>query len=1160
MRLTSLSLRHYGSFADSNLEFDPAPGRINLVLAPNGAGKSVLRSALGDLLFGIGAQTPMGFRHGYAGMRILARGTGPDGRPFTLDRSKGRTNTLLDDAGQPVGAAGLARLAGTADRALLERLFALDTERLRSGGQGLLASGGALAEALLQAAGGMRQARTLRLALEGDRDRLAPTRKRAQAPFYAALDRLATSRRLLKDSTVRPEGWQQRDRALAEAMRQREEAQQAARQAGAAIHRMERVRRIRPLLARLDAASAWMAANPDSPQLPEGLQDRLSAALRMAEQGTETLRVARQRHDALLEQARGVTPDATLLAQAEAIRALQEAAGAAAKARLALPELEETLRALEAGMAEHRLALGLAADAPLPPPALLRQARELAEEHARRAMAAEALPGRIAGLEAEWREAAEALRRMPPAEEPEELTALLAEIAAEGEPVRLATGAAREVEQARARLAAETACLPEVLRTAGVLHALSPPPPALLERLWEAREAAMDAARRAEAEHARLDAALRQARQDRAVLDRQGSLPDEAALAHARRRREEGWHLIFRRAFAGPVDAAAEQAFAGAEPLPLAYARAVAEADAIADQRLLEAERLTRAADLDGAILRQQAGLEQAAEAARAAREEAVAAEAAWTALLEPCGLAPGARRSELAALLAQRETCLKAALALEDALAAARELEARQAAQAKRLAHALGLAGDGQDLRALLDLASARQREARRGVEARAALAARHDTAARDLAQARRDLEEAEARIAAWRQEWGEVARRLGRDPEERAGQGIASLALFEELRGLSAQASDLRARVAGMRAEIEGFGAECLRLHKAVTGAAPEDVFAAARALRQRLEQEEAEASRLALLRQQAEAAEREVETAGRQAAEAGAALRGVLAEAGAGTAEEATRRLALAALWRDQAAAQASALEDLRQAGDGLPPEALRTEAAELAAETLEDLLAAARAEQQAQQDRIAEASAQAARLQAELDALHADDGVSRAAQDQQAAIAQLGRTLEEAVLAQLAASLLESAMGRLQEAGDDALLRRIGATFAALTEGAYPAVQSREDEKGVAHLVIRRRDFPEEETLVEALSEGTRDQLFLALRLVAIEDQVAEGTCLPFLGDDILQSFDDRRAAAAFRALLDFSTTAQVILLSHHRHLAGIAADALPPGALHLQSLE
>jgi uncharacterized protein YhaN len=70
-------------------------------------------------------------------------------------------------------------------------------------------------------------------------------------------------------------------------------------------------------------------------------------------------------------------------------------------------------------------------------------------------------------------------------------------------------------------------------------------------------------------------------------------------------------------------------------------------------------------------------------------------------------------------------------------------------------------------------------------------------------------------------------------------------------------------------------------------------------------------------------------------------------------------------------------------------------------------------------------------------------------------------------------------------------------------------------------------------------------------------VAIADQAASGTVVPFVGDDILQSFDDQRAAAAFRGLLHLSETTQVILLSHHEHLLGVLHGSVPSSAVHLQ---
>jgi uncharacterized protein YhaN len=87
-------------------------------------------------------------------------------------------------------------------------------------------------------------------------------------------------------------------------------------------------------------------------------------------------------------------------------------------------------------------------------------------------------------------------------------------------------------------------------------------------------------------------------------------------------------------------------------------------------------------------------------------------------------------------------------------------------------------------------------------------------------------------------------------------------------------------------------------------------------------------------------------------------------------------------------------------------------------------------------------------------------------------------------------------------------------------------------------------------------VDELSEGTRDQLFLALRLVAIEDHLDASPPLPFVADDILQTFDDARATATLRALLELSERTQVLVLTHHEHVLDLAG-ALPAGTVHVQ---
>lgn len=72
-------------------------------------------------------------------------------------------------------------------------------------------------------------------------------------------------------------------------------------------------------------------------------------------------------------------------------------------------------------------------------------------------------------------------------------------------------------------------------------------------------------------------------------------------------------------------------------------------------------------------------------------------------------------------------------------------------------------------------------------------------------------------------------------------------------------------------------------------------------------------------------------------------------------------------------------------------------------------------------------------------------------------------------------------------------------------------------------------------------IAGMSDGTRDQLYLALRLAALEMHLEQTLPLPFIADDLFINYDDVRAKAGFEALKSLSAQTQVIFLSHHDHL-------------------
>lgn len=132
-----------------------------------------------------------------------------------------------------------------------------------------------------------------------------------------------------------------------------------------------------------------------------------------------------------------------------------------------------------------------------------------------------------------------------------------------------------------------------------------------------------------------------------------------------------------------------------------------------------------------------------------------------------------------------------------------------------------------------------------------------------------------------------------------------------------------------------------------------------------------------------------------------------------------------------------------------------------------------------------------------------------------------------------------------------------MKRAGELFSLLTGGAYVGLGQSYDEDDVPHLVGRRAEGVG--VAVVDLSEGTRDQLYLALRLAYVEDYATRAEPPPFLGDDIFASSDDERTLFGLKALAAISGTVQPILFTHHaavvetaRREFGAAADIIELG--------
>jgi hypothetical protein len=64
---------------------------------------------------------------------------------------------------------------------------------------------------------------------------------------------------------------------------------------------------------------------------------------------------------------------------------------------------------------------------------------------------------------------------------------------------------------------------------------------------------------------------------------------------------------------------------------------------------------------------------------------------------------------------------------------------------------------------------------------------------------------------------------------------------------------------------------------------------------------------------------------------------------------------------------------------------------------------------------------------------------------------------------------------------------------------------------------------------------------RAPLYLALRVAGYHEFAQSRTPVPFIADDIMETFDDFRAVEAFRLFAEMANVGEVIYLTHYQHL-------------------
>ena len=135
-------------------------------------------------------------------------------------------------------------------------------------------------------------------------------------------------------------------------------------------------------------------------------------------------------------------------------------------------------------------------------------------------------------------------------------------------------------------------------------------------------------------------------------------------------------------------------------------------------------------------------------------------------------------------------------------------------------------------------------------------------------------------------------------------------------------------------------------------------------------------------------------------------------------------------------------------------------------------------------------------------------------------------------------------LEAAIAEWERKSQPEVYRTASRLLSQMTDGAWRQV--RMNAQGELEVI----DAVKTVRPPHLLSLGTRQQLYLSLRIALLLSAVNVGRGLPVLCDDILVNFDDERRARAARALAELARYRQVILFTCHSDVAALMGTVDP----------
>jgi uncharacterized protein YhaN len=1173
MRIDALRLIAYGPFTDVNLDLSKGREGCHLVYGLNEAGKSSALRALRHMLYGIPERSADNFIHPYAKMRIGASIRNRKGDVFEYIRRKGRGHTLrtADDA-SVVEEAELARLLRGVSVDLFTTMFGMGYGDLVRGGRDIIQGGGDSGQLIFAAGSGIVNLTQIQNDLQLQADALF--RPSGQKPkINDALSRLSRNRRELREAQLPGQEWVRHDAALQAALNEKKTVETELIVLLRDRSRLQRIWEALPLIAERRELAGDLATYGNAVLLPEDFAEErqeLLVKIGIAETGRDRAVKNIAAHEQAIA---ALEIDSDLLDRAEPIEEIYRELGSqrkAAKDRLAL----ETRRNTLLGEAREIL-LSLRDDLSLERAERLRikkneavKIRELGTQYERIITRIEDARDKLPALSREITDIKKDIGALDAPPAVEGLRAALAQ-AAEFGPLEKHNRAEQvDITSARETIALEQSKLKLGHHNTDDLEGLEVPS---ADTVMAFEDRFVVLARRIDdlrGDIGKTSRHLQEVERQIEIHRLEREVPTEEDLQAAREKRDRGWYIILRRLNEEPVLEDELQAYVsatrGTKNLAEAFEADLQQADVVSDRLRREADRVATKVSLLADQTAAGGQLALLEEDLVSAEKEKIDLKAEWAAAWQPLGIVPRSPKEmgqwvRRFRSLTEKVSEVRIRQTKADAL--------REDIDAQRLELVKGLRGSSGPAVAPEESLSGLIKRAQKWVQDADDLSLRREHLSRDKVRRERELEAAQSHLEqnekerqVWQQKWEEAVRSIGLTAKALPAEANAVMddlrSLFDKLK----EAGILEKRIAGIDRDSDAFVRQVGQLVAAVArDLVDRPSEEAALDLHTRLNRSRDARSKLETFQKQLTQERGRLDQARDDILQVGARLMNKCQQAGCNSAEElpeAERRSNRRRQIESDLKKIDTRLHELSAGAtvDVFIGEALALDPDGIAGEI--DRLTAAIENREFVKSELDQTIGSE---RTELSKMDGSAGAAELAEEFQVILGGLDTDVVHYARLKIASRVLSLAIERYRDKSQGPLLKRASSLFSRITGGSFDGIRAEFSEDG-RPVIVGVRSGGGDIVTVEGMSDGTADQLYLALRLAGLDGYLNNNEPLPLIVDDILVMFDDDRAAATLQVLAELSHKTQVIFFTHHRHLVELAENTIDAAELILHTLE